>query len=175
MSGDIEYGSCDICKTQGPLSRKYYRYDVKCECCNAKDDDHLEIIRHCSECDPRPPRQISVMIAPQDAYEEPHETRYSEALHVLKDTGGDNYSPETLQYAREFVRLYEAINQENEKDFEQVMKEIEITNPISKLSDFLRGHYESDECPNLVTYEEAAEKYLISVSDSTEGKPSQKE
>ena len=66
MSGEIEYGNCDMCNTQAALSRKYYRYDIKCDCCNGKDDDHFEIIRHCSECEPKPPREVKVIIAPKD-------------------------------------------------------------------------------------------------------------
>lgn len=64
MSGDIEYGNCDVCNTQSSLQRKYYRYDIKCDCCNSKDSPHFEIVRHCATCEPKPPRRISVVLKP---------------------------------------------------------------------------------------------------------------
>jgi len=63
MSEEIEYGTCDICGKDRPLSRKYYKYDIKCDCCNDKDDDHFEIVRHCNKCEPKPPRTIKVVFA----------------------------------------------------------------------------------------------------------------
>ena len=65
MSGDIECGNCDMCNNQAPLSRKYYIYDIKCECCDGKDDDHFEIVRYCSECEPKPPKTVKVVITPK--------------------------------------------------------------------------------------------------------------
>ena len=62
--GDIEFRQCDICMVSEPLSRKYYRYNIKCDCCNSVNDDHFEIVRYCSECEPKPPRIISVSIKP---------------------------------------------------------------------------------------------------------------
>jgi len=61
---DIEYGECDICGIQGVLERKYYRYDIKCDCCNSKKDDHFEIVRFCSNCQPKPPSVIRVVMKP---------------------------------------------------------------------------------------------------------------
>ena len=66
MSGGIEYGKCDMCGKEAPLSRKYYRYDIKCDCCNSKKDDHFELVRYCSECKPKPPRVVKVIIAPNN-------------------------------------------------------------------------------------------------------------
>ncbi len=62
--GDIEYGNCDICNIQAPLTRRYYRYDIKCDCCNGSKDDHFEIVRYCLDCKPKPPRRISVVMKP---------------------------------------------------------------------------------------------------------------
>lgn len=31
--GDIEFAKCDVCGQEAPVSRKYYYYDVKCDCC----------------------------------------------------------------------------------------------------------------------------------------------
>lgn len=63
--GDIEAGTCDICKAEDvALQRKYYHYDIKCECCNRADDPHFEIVRYCSNCQPKPPYSIKVMVKP---------------------------------------------------------------------------------------------------------------
>lgn len=63
MSGDIEFGSCSICGSSGQISRKYYNYDIKCECCSNK---HFEIVYHCANCTPSPPKQITVTVKPVD-------------------------------------------------------------------------------------------------------------
>jgi hypothetical protein len=52
MGGDSEWGICDCCGNDGPIVRTYYRYDVKCECCNNK---HFEIVYHCIKCEPTDP------------------------------------------------------------------------------------------------------------------------
>lgn len=54
MSGEIESGTCDICGTDNvPLNRKYYHYDIKCEC---HSPSHFEMVRHCKYCVPEEPR-----------------------------------------------------------------------------------------------------------------------
>lgn len=69
MSGAIEHDTCDICWTEGPVSRKYYHYDIKCSCCNNQTDDHFEIVKYCKNCKPKPPDEITVMVDPK--YEPP--------------------------------------------------------------------------------------------------------
>jgi len=65
--GEIEIGTCTVCQKENvPVVRTYYRYDIKCDCCNGKDDDHFEIAVHCSECTPKPPRRVSVSIQPKN-------------------------------------------------------------------------------------------------------------
>ena len=64
--GDVEVNKCDICQFVYPVQRKYYRYPVICECCNGKDDHHFEIVRYCDECEPLPPKRISVVIKPSE-------------------------------------------------------------------------------------------------------------
>ncbi len=64
MMGDIEVSICSICKQEKPVSRKYYDYNITCECCNGKNDNHFEIVWYCSECKPIPPRSISAVIKP---------------------------------------------------------------------------------------------------------------
>jgi len=61
---DVEYGKCDICGNDNILSRKYYYYDIKCDCCNSKDDNHFEIVKYCNKCKPKPPQKITVYIQP---------------------------------------------------------------------------------------------------------------
>lgn len=62
--GDIEFGSCDVCKTETSLMRKYFYYNVQCDCCNDKEDNHFEIVRHCSSCEPTPPKTIKIWLNP---------------------------------------------------------------------------------------------------------------
>ena len=64
MCCSSEIGYCDICHMEKPLSRKYYYYDIDCECCNG--NTHFEIVRHCKDCTPIPPRKITVYIQPMN-------------------------------------------------------------------------------------------------------------
>lgn len=65
MSGNVEVSICDVCKKEGvSVARKYYRYLIVCECCNAAKDNHFEIVRYCSDCKPVPPRRISAVVLP---------------------------------------------------------------------------------------------------------------
>ena len=63
MCGSIEIGTCNICgKTNIQLVRKYYYYKIQCKCCGAKHKNvnvHFELVRHCNNCNPKPPRRIS--------------------------------------------------------------------------------------------------------------------
>ena len=61
--GDVEFGKCDICGKETTLNRKYYHYDIKCDCCSPK---HFEIVRHCKDCKPQPPKYVKVYIKPID-------------------------------------------------------------------------------------------------------------
>lgn len=66
MAGEVEFGKCDICKTEAPLQRKYYRYPVKCECCNSAESDHFEIVCYCKNCTPKPPYRIKLTLKPRE-------------------------------------------------------------------------------------------------------------
>ena len=59
-----EFGKCDMCGKEAALSRKYYHYDIDCECCLAPGKNHFETVRHCGECEPQPPRRITVTLRP---------------------------------------------------------------------------------------------------------------
>lgn len=58
MSGIIEFGKCDICGNEDNLQRKYYKYDIKCEC---HSPYHFEIVRHCKECKPVEPIETRIL------------------------------------------------------------------------------------------------------------------
>lgn len=51
-------GKCSICGKVGLVERKYYYYDIKCDCHSPK---HFEIVEHCKECVPKPPHATNVM------------------------------------------------------------------------------------------------------------------
>jgi hypothetical protein len=59
MSGEVEFGRCDICKEDKPLERTYYHYDIKCECHSPR---HFELVRHCKDCVPVEPLETTLTI-----------------------------------------------------------------------------------------------------------------
>lgn len=59
MSGDIEYGKCDICGKETYLQRTYFRYDIKCEC---HSPNHFELFRHCDTCTPKEPKETKITL-----------------------------------------------------------------------------------------------------------------
>ncbi len=59
--GEAEFGKCDICRNDASLQRTYYYYDIKCDC---HSPQHFELVRHCSNCIPKPPLQTIVNIRP---------------------------------------------------------------------------------------------------------------
>ena len=66
---DSEFGKCDICGKEAPLSRKYYHYDIDCECCHSiinSKNHHFELVRHCKNCEPKPPKWIRLVKKPID-------------------------------------------------------------------------------------------------------------
>ena len=63
MSGEIEVGYCDICRKKTQVQRKYYHYDIDCECCGG---NHFEIVRYCKDCKPHPPKYISAIVIPKE-------------------------------------------------------------------------------------------------------------
>ncbi len=63
MSGEMEYGKCQICKKETYLERTYFRYDLKCEC---HSPQHFELIIHCKDCVPVEPRVIRVELVAEN-------------------------------------------------------------------------------------------------------------
>ena len=60
---DIEVDYCDTCHKKKQIKRKYYYYDVNCDCCGSPQG-HFEIVRYCDECTPNPPKRINIMMEP---------------------------------------------------------------------------------------------------------------
>ena len=56
---DIEYGICDVCGREANLQRKYYYFNIKCECHSPK---HSEMIKYCSDCVPLRPAETTIEI-----------------------------------------------------------------------------------------------------------------
>ena len=56
---DIEYGICDVCGREANLQRKYYHFNIKCECHSPK---HFEMIKYCSDCVPLRPAETTIEI-----------------------------------------------------------------------------------------------------------------
>ena len=64
MNGEMEYGSCDVCGAKDvAVSRKYYYYDIKCEC---HSPTHFEIVWYCEQCKDKvkPPIRTTIKIKP---------------------------------------------------------------------------------------------------------------
>lgn len=65
MSNETEAGTCSICKKRtSSINRKYYYYDIECDCCNSKSDDHFELVFHCENCEPVPPSRVTCVLSP---------------------------------------------------------------------------------------------------------------
>lgn len=60
--GDIEIDYCDICHEKTQVMRKYYNYNINCDCCGGQY--HFEIVRHCKNCEPKPPKWIKAEVKP---------------------------------------------------------------------------------------------------------------
>ena len=64
--GDMLFGKCEVCgKENVPLSRKYFYYDIACECHSPR---HFVCVGHCKECKPKPPREIKVVYKGEDYF-----------------------------------------------------------------------------------------------------------
>lgn len=54
---EIEFGKCDYCGKKAPLRRKYFYYDIKCDCHSPR---HFELRYHCKDCIPTVPHETKV-------------------------------------------------------------------------------------------------------------------
>lgn len=55
----IEWGKCEICGKETQLERTYFHYPIDCTCCGG---DHFVIVRHCAECIPKTPNNITLSL-----------------------------------------------------------------------------------------------------------------
>lgn len=60
---DIEVNYCDICHKKKQIKRKYYYYDINCDCCGSPRG-HFEIVKYCDECIPKPSKRINIIMEP---------------------------------------------------------------------------------------------------------------
>jgi len=59
---EAEVGRCECCGAESVvLTRKYFYYEVECECCSG--DTHFHIARHCNDCKPKEPNNIRVVLS----------------------------------------------------------------------------------------------------------------
>jgi hypothetical protein len=60
MCGDVEFNECSCCGKGAIVQRKYYHYNIKCDCCGG--GKHFEIVRYCKDCTPKPPFRIRIVL-----------------------------------------------------------------------------------------------------------------
>lgn len=65
MSGCQEWAKCEYCDYEGPINRHYFRYDIKCECCN---HNHFEIVWHCDKCEPIDPGVRKIKLSKEEKH-----------------------------------------------------------------------------------------------------------
>lgn len=65
MGGCSEWGKCDYCDYEGPISRHYFRYDINCDCCN---HNHFEIVWHCNKCEPVDPGVRKIKLSKEEKH-----------------------------------------------------------------------------------------------------------
>lgn len=53
----VEFGKCDYCGRETNVKRKYFYYNIKCDCHSPR---HFEIRYYCKDCTPRPPHETKV-------------------------------------------------------------------------------------------------------------------
>jgi hypothetical protein len=64
MCGEFMIGQCDVCgKEKVALKRQYYFYGVKCDC---HSPEHFEIVEHCNDCTPVPPKRTTITLEPNE-------------------------------------------------------------------------------------------------------------
>ena len=59
MSGEMQFGKCDICKKQTIVESKFYHYGFKCDC---HSPEHFERVNYCKDCVPKKPPYTKVTL-----------------------------------------------------------------------------------------------------------------
>lgn len=67
MSGDVEFGKCEVCgKEDVSLRRTYFHYDIPGIKCTCHSPDHFILIRHCCNCEPKEPQYTKIEFRTED-------------------------------------------------------------------------------------------------------------
>ena len=64
MSGETQFGKCDICKKQTFVESKFYHYGFKCDC---HSPEHFERVNYCKDCIPKKPPHTKVTLTDEQA------------------------------------------------------------------------------------------------------------
>lgn len=64
MSGETQFGECDICKKQTFVESKFYHYGFKCDC---HSPEHFERVNYCKDCAPKKPPYTKVTLTDEQA------------------------------------------------------------------------------------------------------------
>ena len=64
MSGETQFGECDICKKQTFVESKFYHYGFKCDC---HSPEHFERVNYCKDCVPKKPPYTKVTLTDEQA------------------------------------------------------------------------------------------------------------
>ena len=64
MSGEMQFGKCDICKKQTIVESKFYHYGFKCDC---HSPEHFERVNYCKDCVPKKPPYTKVTLTDEQA------------------------------------------------------------------------------------------------------------
>ena len=64
MSGETQFGECDICKKQTFVESKFYHYGFKCDC---HSPEHFERVNYCKDCVPKKPLYTKVTLTDEQA------------------------------------------------------------------------------------------------------------
>ena len=64
MSGETQFGECDICKKQTIVESKFYHYGFKCDC---HSPEHFERVNYCKDCVPKKPPYTKVTLTDEQA------------------------------------------------------------------------------------------------------------
>ena len=62
--GEVQFGTCDICKKQTIIESKFYHYGFKCDC---HSPEHFERVNYCKDCVPKKPSYTKVTLTDEQA------------------------------------------------------------------------------------------------------------
>lgn len=83
MSGEVEFSKCDYCGNEDYVNRKYFHYNIKCECHSPK---HFEMRRYCKNCFPVEPKVTTLTVSSKVLCCEEHKVEMDECTSCGKET-----------------------------------------------------------------------------------------